>query len=68
MNTEALVIAAGQNVKRLFEFGGRSPEKIAQAAALRPPERLPLRPIRSHRTGPCQGVSQQADAFSAVRE
>src|SRR4051795_10289890 len=36
VNTEALLIASGQNVKRLLAFGGRGPKKLAQAAALRP--------------------------------
>ncbi len=37
MNIEALLIASGQNVKRLLAFGGLRPKKLAQAAALRPP-------------------------------
>jgi transposase len=37
VNIEALLIASGQNVKRLLEFGGRRPKKLAQAAALLPP-------------------------------
>jgi len=37
VNIEALLIASGQNVKRLLTFGGRRPKKPAQAAALRPP-------------------------------
>jgi transposase len=37
VNTEALLIASGQNVKRLLAFGGHRPKKLAQAAALRPP-------------------------------
>jgi hypothetical protein len=37
VNTEALLIASGQNVKRLLAFGGRGPKKLTQAAALRPP-------------------------------
>ena len=37
-NAEALLIAAGQNVKRLLAFAaGGGPKKLAQAAALRPP-------------------------------
>jgi transposase len=35
VNIEALLIASGQNVKRLLAFGGRSPKKLAQVAALR---------------------------------
>jgi len=52
VNAEALMTTAGQNVKRLMEFGGRSPKKAAHAAALRPPERLLLCPIRGQRTAP----------------
>jgi transposase len=37
VNIEALLIASGQNVKRLLAYGGRRPKKPAQAAALRPP-------------------------------
>ena len=37
VNIEALLIASGQNVKRLLAYGGRRPKKLAQAAALRPP-------------------------------
>ena len=37
VNVEALLIASGQNVKRLLAFGGRRPKKPAQVAALRPP-------------------------------
>jgi hypothetical protein len=49
-NAEALLIAAGQNVKRLLAFGGRWPKKPAQAAALRPPAR-PLRDPAHRRRG-----------------
>jgi len=35
-NAEPLIIAAGQNVKRLLAFGGRAPKKLEQAAALQP--------------------------------
>jgi transposase len=37
VNIEALLIASGQNVKRLLTFGEWRPKKLAQAAALRPP-------------------------------
>jgi transposase len=43
VNIEALLIASGQNVKRVLAFGGRRPKKLAQAAALRPPS------ARSHK-------------------
>ena len=36
VNIEALLIASGQNVKRLLAYGGRRPKNLAQAAALRP--------------------------------
>jgi transposase len=37
VNIEALLIASGQNVKRLLIFGGHRPKKLAQTTALRPP-------------------------------
>jgi hypothetical protein len=49
VNQEALMIAAGQNVKRLLEFGSRGPRRLVQAAALRPLERSSSRPVRHHR-------------------
>jgi putative DNA-invertase from lambdoid prophage Rac len=66
VNAEALLIAAGQNVKRLPEFADRGPKKTATAAALRPSERSLLRPVRRHRTAQ-QGVSQQAGIPRLVR-
>ena len=53
VNVEALVIAAGQNIKRLLACSGRRPSNLVQAAALRPPQPAPsmnsrLLP-RSHR-------------------
>ena len=39
VNAEALMIAAGQNIKQLMAFGGWRPRKLAQVAALRPPSR-----------------------------
>ena len=44
VNCEVLIIASGQNIKRLLTFGSRGPRKLAQAAALRPPERLRVYP------------------------
>ena len=44
VNAEVLMVASGQNVKRLLEFGDRKPRKAAQAAALKPPGRSGLRP------------------------
>ena len=43
VNTEVLITAAGQNLKRLLTFGGRGPRKPAQTAALRLMERPSLR-------------------------
>ena len=37
VNAEAMVTAAGQNIKRLLTFSGRRPRKLAQVEALRPP-------------------------------
>ncbi len=39
VNQEALMIAAGQNIKRLLAFGNRGPVRMAQAAALRLPSK-----------------------------
>ena len=52
VNAEALMLASGQNVKRLVGFGPRGPKKMAMVTALRPPEKPLLRPIRRHRTTP----------------
>ncbi len=73
VNSEVLICAAGQNIKRLLASETRGPNKPAQAAALRPPERPLTYPI--HRTGrgyywsaniPCslRGVFQHAPALS----
>jgi transposase len=40
VNTEALMIASGQNIKRLLAFGGSAPKKLTRGVALRPPGRL----------------------------
>jgi transposase len=62
VNAEALMIAAGQNVKRLLAFGNRGPVKMAQAAALRLPGESCLHPVPSHRAAR-RCVFQQAVAF-----
>jgi hypothetical protein len=51
VNAEALVIASGQNVKRLLAFGTRGPKRPAQVAALRVPEadRPGFHGVREHR-------------------
>jgi hypothetical protein len=48
VNIEALLIASGQNIKRLVAAGGRGPRKLAQVAALRPPD--PVSCCRPHLT------------------
>ncbi len=48
-NIEALLIATGQNTKRLIAAQHRGPRKPAQVAALRPPG--PVSRCRSHLTG-----------------
>ncbi len=49
VNIEALLIASGQNIKRLVAARERGPRKLAQVAALRPPDRVSR--CRSHVTG-----------------
>jgi transposase len=51
VNAEALLIAAGQNVKRLVVARDRGPREQAQVAALRPPN--PASHCRPHLTGRC---------------
>ena len=46
VNIEALLIASGQNIKRLVSARGRSPRRPAQVAALRPPD--PVSRCRPH--------------------
>ena len=72
VNTEALMTAAGQNVKRLLAFGTRRPKRPSQAAALRRPEasRREFHGTRRHGRrcprGPARPF-QQAGAFCEVR-
>jgi hypothetical protein len=42
VNIEALMVAAGQNTKRLVASHGRGPKSVAQVAVLHLPEALPL--------------------------
>jgi hypothetical protein len=73
VNMEAMVIAAGQNIKRLLTFPFREPRRLAQAEALRPP--APLfsvvgYPLRSHRVGNLarpSRVFQHAASFYEVQ-
>ena len=73
VNAEALVIASGQNVKRLLDFRGRGPRKLAQAQALRPPAPAPSTNIRLLRAAIARnprhsrGVFQHADPFHVLR-
>ena len=57
VNAEALMIASGQNVKRLVAFSSGRPKKIAMVAALRPPEKPSPHPLRRHRTIPARRFS-----------
>jgi transposase len=52
VNIEALLVASGQNLKRLLTFGGRRPKKLAQAAALRSPTATghEISCVREHRS------------------
>jgi hypothetical protein len=54
VNAEALLVAAGQNVKRLLTFGRKGPRRPAQVVALHftPTARRPLRRIPSRRQFP----------------
>ena len=49
VNIEALLIASGQNIKRLVAARERGPRKMAQAADFRPPDRVSH--CRSHVSG-----------------
>jgi hypothetical protein len=49
VNIEALLIASGENIKRLVAARERGPRKVAQEAALRPPD--PVNRCRSHLSG-----------------
>ena len=72
VNTEALRIAAGQNVKRLLTYGQRGPRREAQVVALPRPASNPYEPrsVRKHRNRrawrPAR-VFQHAGPFSAFR-
>ncbi len=57
VNLEALLIASGQNIKRLVAARDRGPRKLAQAAALYPPS--PVIRCRSHETGRWPSLLEQ---------
>jgi transposase len=67
VNIEALLIAAGQNVKRLLNFGERGPRRGAQVAALRQPFAHPyeLCVVRKHR-GRCSRRSARVFQHAEV--
>jgi hypothetical protein len=69
VNTEALVIASGQNVKRLLTLGTRDPRRSAQVAALR--EREAGRPAfyekREHRRRRPWRLDGSADPLEDAR-
>ena len=62
VNAEALLVASGQNVKRLLTFGVRRPRRKAQAAALRLPGRPAAQATRAKR-GFCGRRADQSEAF-----
>jgi DDE family transposase len=72
VNAEALLIAAGQNIKRLLTFGKRGPRRPAQMAALRQPAPDPYGfcSVRKHRKRCSRHpvrVFQHPGAFQATR-
>ena len=67
VNSEAIMIASGQNLKQLVTFGPRGPNKFATTVALRPPEGPSLRLTRRHRT-PRRSVFQQAATIWEVHQ
>ena len=74
VNAEALLIAAGQNIKRLLTYGHRGPKRPApQVAALRQPAPNPyescgVRRRRNRRSRRPARVFQHPDLFPASRE
>src|SRR3712207_2861125 len=74
VNIEALLVASGQNVKRLLAFGGRRPKKLAQAAALRPPIATgdEISHVREHRSSrswwPTKAFFNSLDRFRKVHK
>jgi hypothetical protein len=71
VNAEALVIAAGQNGKRLLTFPDRGPRRSAQAQALRPPVPAPSASIRllkgSHRRRPASLPARFSTGWGVLR-
>jgi hypothetical protein len=73
VNAEALLIASGQNIKRLLAFGYRGPRRSAQVAALRQPVTNPykFRGVLRHRkrySRRSARVFQQPEVFCELRQ
>jgi hypothetical protein len=68
VNAEALLIAAGQNLKRLLASNGGRPRTSVQEAALRPPTSAPYGFLRARRclVGSVRPVLQQPAWLSEV--
>ena len=64
VNCEALITAAGHNIKRLLTFGDRGPRRPAQVTALRPPERPPLRLDHRGSTTNFRSLGRHSSRFS----
>ena len=64
VNIEALLIASGQNIKRLVATRDRRPRKLAQAATLRPPD--PMSRCRSHVTGRWPSIAEGKVNFNRL--
>jgi hypothetical protein len=64
VNIEALMIASGQNTKRLVAAGDRRPRKPAQVAALRPPD--PMSRRRSHVSGRWPSIAEAKVNFNRL--
>jgi hypothetical protein len=64
VNIEALVIASAQNKKRLVAARERAPRKLAQAAALRPPDQLSG--CRPHLSGQWPSLARAKEYFNRL--
>jgi transposase len=74
VNAEALLIAAGQNIKRLLTYGHRGPRREAQMVALRRPAPNPHEfcSVRKHRKKRCSSwrparIFQHPQLFSETK-
>src|SRR4051812_13613213 len=65
VNTEALLVVAGQNLKRLLTYGLRGPKRPGQVAALRRPAPDPYEfcAVRRH---PADALGVQQGFFNAL--